>query len=166
MKNLQKFLDNFIEKVGYGTSFLVVVMVFLVTLTLFLRYVLSIGSVALQESIMYLHAIFFMIGISFAIKENAHVKIDILSNKFNSKQKNVVFIVGLIFFMIPFSLFVIFISIDMVSNSWEVMEQSSEAGGLNLVYLLKSVIPLTGFLIFLQSISELIKNIISFLNEH
>ena len=73
MKNLQKFLDNFIEKVGYGTSFLVVVMVFLVTLTLFLRYVLSIGSVALQESIMYLHAIFFMIGISFAIKENAHV---------------------------------------------------------------------------------------------
>ena len=68
--------------------------------------------------------------------------------------------------MIPFSLFVIFISIDMVSNSWEVMEQSSEAGGLNLVYLLKSVIPLTGFLIFLQSISELIKNIISFLNEH
>tara|TARA_Y100000590_G_scaffold13842_2_gene16680 strand:+ start:9718 stop:10218 length:501 start_codon:yes stop_codon:yes gene_type:complete len=166
MKNLQKFLDNFIEKVGYGTSFLVVVMVFLVTLTLFLRYVLSIGSVALQESIMYLHAIFFMIGISFAIKENAHVKIDILSNKFNSKQKNVVFIAGLIFFMIPFSLFVIFISIDMVSNSWEVMEQSSEAGGLNLVYLLKSVIPLTGFLIFLQSISELIKNIISFLNEH
>ena len=166
MKNLQKILDNFIEKVGYGTSFLVVVMVFLVTLTLFLRYVLSIGSVALQESIMYLHAIFFMIGISFAIKENAHVKIDILSNKFNSKQKNVVFIVGLIFFMIPFSLFVIFISIDMVSNSWEVMEQSSEAGGLNLVYLLKSVIPLTGFLIFLQSISELIKNIISFLNEH
>ena len=140
MKNLQKFLDNFIEKVGYGTSFLVVVMVFLVTLTLFLRYVLSIGSVALQESIMYLHAIFFMIGISFAIKENAHVKIDILSNKFNSKQKNVVFIVGLIFFMIPFSLFVIFISIDMVSNSWEVMEQSSEAGGLNLVYLLKSVL--------------------------
>jgi len=166
MKNLQKFLDNFIEKVGYGTSFLVVVMVFLVTLTLFLRYVLSIGSVALQESIMYLHAIFFMIGISFAIKENAHVKIDILSNKFNSKQKNVVFIAGLIFFMIPFSLFVIFISLDMVSNSWEVMEQSSEAGGLNLVYLLKSVIPLTGFLIFLQSISELIKNIISFLNEH
>ena len=166
MKNLQKFLDNFIEKVGYGTSFLVVVMVFFVTLTLFLRYVLSIGSVALQESIMYLHAIFFMIGISFAIKENAHVKIDILSNKFNSKQKNVVFIAGLIFFMIPFSLFVIFISIDMVSNSWEVMEQSSEAGGLNLVYLLKSVIPLTGFLIFLQSISELIKNIISFLNEH
>ena len=166
MKNLQKFLDNFIEKVGYGTSFLVVVMVFLVILTLFLRYVLSIGSVALQESIMYLHAIFFMIGISFAIKENAHVKIDILSNKFNSKQKNVVFIAGLIFFMIPFSLFVIFISLDMVSNSWEVMEQSSEAGGLNLVYLLKSVIPLTGFLIFLQSISELIKNIISFLNEH
>lgn len=163
MKKLQKFLDNSIEKIGCGTSYIVVIMVFLVIITLFLRYVLNIGSVALQESIMYLHAIFFMFGISFAIKENAHVKIDILSNKFNSKQKDMIFILGIIFFMIPFSLFIIFISADMVVKSWGIMEQSSEAGGLNFVYILKSIIPLTGILILSQSISELIKNILSFL---
>ncbi|MEC9206203.1 MAG: TRAP transporter small permease subunit [Pseudomonadota bacterium] len=163
MKKLQEFLDDFIEKIGHGTSYIVVIMVFLVIITLFLRYVLNIGSVALQESIMYLHAIFFMIGISFAIKENAHVKIDILSNKFDSKQKSMVFILGVIFFMIPFSLFTIFISTDMVFNSWQIMEQSGEAGGLNFVYILKSIIPLAGILILLQSISELIKNILLFL---
>ncbi len=166
MKSTQELIDNFIERIGYLIGFMVVIMVFLVILTLFLRYFLNIGSVALQESIMYLHAIFFMFGISFAIKENAHVKIDILSNKFSARRKNFVFIMGIIFFMIPFALFVIFISIDMVINSWSVMEQSSEAGGLNLVYLLKSIIPLTGLLIFFQSISELIKNITSFLNEY
>ncbi len=163
MKKLQKALDNFTEKIGRGVSYMVVAMVFLVIVTLFLRYVLNIGSVALQELIMYLHAIFFMIGISFAIKENAHVKIDILSNKFNSKQKKIVHILGIIFFMIPFSLFIIFISSDMVLKSWEILEQSGEAGGLNFVYVLKSVIPLTGILILLQSISELLKNIQLFL---
>tara|TARA_B100000287_G_C20513950_1_gene734176 strand:- start:478 stop:978 length:501 start_codon:yes stop_codon:yes gene_type:complete len=166
MKSIQELIDNFIERIGCLIGFMVVIMVFLVILTLFLRYFLNIGSVALQESIMYLHAIFFMFGISFAIKENAHVKIDILSNKFSARRKNLVFIMGIIFFMIPFALFVIFISTDMVINSWSVMEQSSEAGGLNLVYLLKSIIPLTGLLIFFQSISELIKNITSFLNEY
>ena len=65
--------------------------------------------------------------------------------------------------MIPFSVFIIFISSDMVVRSWSIMEQSSEAGGLNLVYILKSIIPFTGILILLQSVSELIKNTQSYL---
>ena len=47
----------------------------------------------------------------------------------------------------------------MVAQSWLILEGSSEAGGLNLVYILKSLIPITGILIFLQAISELIKYI-------
>ena len=160
MKKVQKYLDSVTEAIGHFTSYMVFFMVLLVIMTLFLRYVLNIGSVALQESIMYLHAFFFMAGISFSIKENSHVKIDILSNKFHNKKKN---ILGIIFFMIPFSVFIIFISSDMVIRSWEIMEQSSEAGGLNLVYILKSIIPFTGILILLQSVSELIKNTQSYL---
>lgn len=158
MKRIQKNLDNVIEKIGHFTSYMIVFIVFLVMITLLLRYGLNIGSVALQELIMYLHAIFFMLGISFSIKENYHVKIDILSNKFDTKKINIISILGIIFFMIPFSIFIIYISSGMVIRSWEIMEQSSEAGGLNFVYILKSIIPLTGILIFLQSISEFIKN--------
>ena len=163
MKKLQNIIDNITDKIGYFVSYLIVVMVFLVIVILFLRYVLNIGNVALQESVMYLHAIFFMLGIAFAIKENSHVKIDIFANKLNSKQKNIIFILGTLFFIIPFSFFIMYISADMVSKSWLIMEQSGEAGGLNFVYILKSIIPLTGFLIFLQSISELIKKITSLL---
>ncbi|MAQ73307.1 MAG: permease [Gammaproteobacteria bacterium] len=163
MKKIQKYLDSVTEAIGSFTSYIVFFMVLLVIITLFLRYVLNIGSVALQESIMYLHAFFFMAGISFSIKENSHVKIDILSQKFHDKKKNIVSILGIIFFMIPFSVFIIFISSDMVIKSWEIMEQSGEAGGLNLVYILKSIIPFTGILILLQSVSELIKNTQSYL---
>ena len=53
--------------------------------------------------------------------------------------------------------FLIYISIDMVIQSWLILEGSSEAGGLNLVFILKTIIPLTGFLILLQSSSQLLK---------
>jgi len=160
MKKLQESIDNLIDRIGYLVSHLVIIMVFLVIITLFLRYVLNIGNIALQELVMYFHAIFFMFGIAYAIKENSHVKIDILSNQLHQKQKDVIFILGIIFLMIPFSLFTIYISMDMVIKSWEIMEQSGEAGGLNLVYILKSIIPISGFLILLQSFSELIKKMI------
>ena len=46
---------------------------------------------------------------------------------------------------------------DMVIQSWSLLEGSSEAGGLDLVFILKTIIPVTGFLIFLQAISDIIK---------
>ena len=64
---------------------------------------------------------------------------------------------GTIIFIIPTSLFIIYSSIDMVTQSWSLLEGSSEAGGLDLVFILKSVIPITGVLIFLQALSDIIK---------
>ena len=53
----------------------------------------------------------------------------------------------------------------MVGQSWLILEGSSEANGLDLVFLLKSFIPLMGLLIFLQSISEIIKYVEIYINE-
>jgi len=50
-------------------------------------------------------------------------------------------------------------------RSWSILEGSSEAGGLNLVFVLKTIIPLTGILVLLQGISKLLKNIESLKNE-
>jgi len=108
---------------------------------------------------MYLHALIFMFGISYALKENSHVKIDVLYNTLNKRIQRVISIAGLVSFILPTALFVIYISIDMVTQSWVIFEGSSEAGGLNLVFILKSLIPISGVLIFLQGISELIKHI-------
>jgi TRAP-type mannitol/chloroaromatic compound transport system permease small subunit len=100
-----------------------------------------------------------MFGISYALKENSHVKIDVLYNTLNKKAQRVISIAGLVSFILPTALFIIYISIDMTTQSWVILEGSSEAGGLNLVFILKSLIPISGFLIFLQGISELIKHI-------
>ena len=98
-----------------------------------------------------------MLGISYTLKEKAHVKIDIIYNILTKENQNLVSSVGILLFVLPTSLFISYISLDMVFQSWRVLEGSSEAGGLNLVFILKSLIPITGILIFFQGLSELMK---------
>ena len=64
---------------------------------------------------------------------------------------------GTIIFIIPTSIFITYSSMDMVIQSWLLLEGSSEAGGLDLIFILKSVIHITGFLIFIQALSDIIK---------
>ena len=118
---------------------------------------LNISYVALQELVMYFHALIFMFGVSYALKEKSHVKIDIIYNSLSKKNQYFISMLGTIIFIIPTSLFIIYSSIDMVTQSWSLLEGSSEAGGLDLVFILKSVIPITGVLIFLQALSDIIK---------
>ena len=118
---------------------------------------LNISYVALQELVMYFHALIFMFGVSYALKEKSHVKIDIVYNSLSKKNQYFISMLGTIIFIIPTSLFITYSSIDMVTQSWSLLEGSSEAGGLDLVFILKSVIPITGILIFLQALSDIIK---------
>ena len=98
-----------------------------------------------------------MVGISYTLKERSHVRIDIIYNTLAKKNQLLISSIGIIIFILPTSLFITYISLDMVSSSWMILEGSSEAGGLNLIFILKTFIPVSGFLIFLQGISELIK---------
>ena len=159
MKQFQKLIDKLTDNIASGLLYILIALILLVFSTVFFRYVFNMSYIIIQEIIMYLHALIFMFGISYALKENSHVKIDVLYNTLNKKAQRVISIAGLVSFILPTALFIIYISIDMVTQSWMMLEGSSEAGGLNLVFILKSLIPISGILIFLQGISELIKHI-------
>ena len=159
MKQFQILIDKLTDNIAKGLLYILIALILLVFFTVFFRYVFNMSYIIIQEIIMYLHALIFMFGISYALKENSHVKIDVLYNSLNKRTQRVISIAGLVSFILPTALFVIYISIDMVTQSWVIFEGSSEAGGLNLVFILKSLIPISGVLIFLQGISELIKHI-------
>jgi len=159
MKQFQILIDKLTDNIAKGLLYILIVLIVLVFSTVFFRYVFNMSYIIIQEIIMYLHALIFMFGISYALKENSHVKIDVLYNSLNKRTQRVISIAGLVSFILPTALFIIYISIDMVTQSWMILEGSSEAGGLNLVFILKSLIPISGVLIFLQGISELIKHI-------
>ena len=159
MKQFQILIDKLTDNIANGLLYILIVLIVLVFSTVFFRYIFNMSYIIIQELIMYLHALIFMFGISYALKENSHVKIDVLYNSLNKRTQRVISIAGLVSFILPTALFIIYISIDMVTQSWMILEGSSEAGGLDLVFILKSLIPISGILIFLQGISELIKHI-------
>ena len=157
MKQFQILIDKVIDNIAKILTYLLVSMIILVFITVIIRYMLNISYVALQELVMYFHALIFMFGLSYALKEKSHVKIDIIYNSLSKKNQYFISMLGTIIFIIPTSLFITYSSIDMVTQSWSLLEGSSEAGGLDLVFILKSVIPITGVLIFLQALSDIIK---------
>ena len=157
MKQFQILIDKVIDNIAKILTYLLVSMIILVFITVIVRYMLNISYVALQELVMYFHALIFMFGVSYALKEKSHVKIDIIYNSLSKKNQYFISMLGTIIFIIPTSLFIVYSSMDMVTQSWSLLEGSSEAGGLDLVFILKSVIPIAGFLIFLQALSDIIK---------
>jgi len=159
MKQFQILIDKLTDNIANVLLYILIALILLVFSTVFFRYVFNMSYIIIQEIIMYLHALIFMFGISYALKENSHVKIDVLYNTLNKRIQRVISIAGLVSFILPTALFIIYVSINMVTQSWMILEGSSEAGGLDLVFILKSLIPISGILIFLQGISELIKHI-------
>tara|TARA_B100001113_G_scaffold128132_1_gene104572 strand:- start:2402 stop:2896 length:495 start_codon:yes stop_codon:yes gene_type:complete len=156
MSPISFIINKILEVTVTLLDYILLFMIFLLTYIVLARYFFSWGDIAYQELVMYCHATIFMLGISYTLKEDSHVSIDIFSRKYSKTLKIKINLFLNIIFLIPISLFFIYISLDMVMNSWAIYEGSSEAGGLNYVYLLKSLIPLTGVLIFLTGLNKII----------
>lgn len=151
--------------VGKGVAWLTLVMMLLTCLIVVLRYGLGIGSIALQESVLYMHALVFMLGAAYTFKDDEHVRVDVLYREFSPRKKAWVNILGGVFFLIPFCAYTAYMSIDYVAASWRVLETSQEPGGLPFVYLLKTLIPIMMALLIIQGIADILKNVGVLLNK-
>jgi len=158
MNIISKKIDFFNEKIGILTSYLCIPMILITFLVAFMRYVLDFGSIAVQEIIIYLHALIFTIGASYTLKNNMHVRIDIFYNKFSIKKKKIIDFYGTVLFLIPTCLLIFITSFNYVLSSVLLLESSKESGGLPILYVLKIYILLLSLTLFLQAISELFKN--------
>ncbi|VAW68987.1 TRAP dicarboxylate transporter, DctQ subunit, unknown substrate 6 [hydrothermal vent metagenome] len=152
-------LEQIIELTGQLTSWLVLVMVLITFLVVLLRYLLDTGWVALQESISYLHSIVFLLGASYTLKHDGHVRVDIFYDRLSSKAKAWLNLLGHAFILMPVMVFIFWISWPYVADSWHVKESSREAGGMPGVYILKSFILLMAVLLMLQGLALILKSV-------
>ena len=158
MKKISHIIDLFNEKIGILTSYLVIPLILITFFVAFMRYALDFGIIAIQEITIYLHALIFTVGASYTLKNNMHVRIDIFYNKFSDNLKKNINLFGTIFFLLPSCILIFITSFNYVISSIMLLESSKEAGGLPILYILKSYILLMVFTLFLQAISEIIKN--------
>ena len=125
------------------------------------RYFFEIGSVALQELTTYLHATIFMLGIAYTLKHDGHVRVDIFYRNFSNRSQALINIIGGLVFILPISVFVGLSSWEYVVASWSVMETSTENNGLQFVYLLKTVMLIMPFLLVIQGLITVTKNLLA-----
>ena len=125
-----------------------------------MRYVFNEGSIALQESVVYMHALVFMLGAAYTLQKNEHVRVDIFYRKMSPRIKALINILGILILLLPVCGFIFWSSWEYVLDAWELKEGSREAGGLPWLYLLKSSILIMSALLILQGIAELLKNLL------
>lgn len=133
-------LRNTIALCGKSVAWMTVVMVLLSFTIVVLRYGFNLGWIWLQESVTYLHVAVFTVVTAWTLSQDGHVRVDIFYARMSNKKRALVNLVGTLVFLVPFCLFILVTAWPYVSSSWKVLEASREAGGLPLVFLLKTLI--------------------------
>ena len=160
MNRTIQLIDRLNDIIGRGIAWLTVAMVLVTFLVVVLRYVFSIGWIGMQESVVYFHGLVFMLGAAYTLKQNGHVRVDIFYEKMQPKARAWVDLLGAVLLLIPFCVFVVYVSWNYVALSWSLLEGSREAGGLPGVFLLKTLIPVMAILVMLQGISQALRSIL------
>lgn len=143
---------------GTAIAGLTLLMMLLTCAIVLLRYGFDVGSIALQESVVYLHGTVFMLGMAYCLQQDEHVRVDIFYRGFSDILKAWVDSLGAILFLLPLCALICALGWHFFMSAWEIKEGSSEPGGLPLVFLLKGLIPLMGATLFLQGLANLLKN--------
>ncbi|MFD1194204.1 TRAP transporter small permease subunit [Seohaeicola saemankumensis] len=150
-------IDQLNRAVALVVRWLALVMVLVQFCIVIGRYVFGYNSIAAQESVLYMHATLFMLGAGFTLLVDKHVRVDVFFAKLSDTSKRRVDIFGHLFLLIPSMTALLYWSWPSVRNSWKILEGPISVGGIEAVFLLKSLIPAFCILVLLQSLSILVR---------
>jgi TRAP-type mannitol/chloroaromatic compound transport system permease small subunit len=159
LQKLENFFDRFSDLMGWIAGFLNLVMLVNVFYDSIMRYFFDSGSIALQELEWHLFAMVFLFGIAYALKEDGHVRVDILYDRFSPRWKAIVNIGGTLLLLLPLSLLIIEGSVWYVQEAFTSGEISGDPGGLSYRWLIKLVIPTSFIFLVVSAIGFVLHNI-------
>ncbi|MFN2327503.1 MAG: TRAP transporter small permease subunit [Chromatocurvus sp.] len=152
-------IDTFTEWTGKIIAWLAAAMAILTTVVVVMRYGFNTGSIAGQEAVTYMHATLFMLGAAYALKTDAHVRVDIFYRRFSPSAQAWVNALGGIIFLLPLCVLIMMISSEYVLQAWRIREISMDSGGIPAVFLLKSLIPAMALTLLMQGVAEILRNL-------
>jgi TRAP-type mannitol/chloroaromatic compound transport system permease small subunit len=122
------------------------------------RYVFDLSSNAWLELQWYMFGAIVLLGAPHLLNTNGHIRVDLFYSKLSDRQRAWLDLAGLIVFLMPFAVFMAYISWPWFVESWSIQETSANAGGL-LRWPVKLLLPLGFGLLILQAVSEVIKRV-------
>lgn len=156
-----RFVDTLNERIGRTISWVALAMVLIQFLVVGMRYIFGIGSVFLQETVVYMHGKLFMVGAAYTLLHNGHVRVDILYREASPRRKAWVDLFGVFFFLLPVSILVWIVAEPYVAQSWAIREGSKETSGIQGIYLLKTMILVFASLLPLQGLALAARSVLT-----
>ena len=150
-------IDRLNAAIGRAASWCALAIVLIGFAVVLMRYVLGIGSIWLQESILYAHSALFLLAAAWTLQVGGHVRVDVFYADAAPRTKAWIELLGALLLLLPFCAAILYFSFPYVARSWAIFERSREASGLPLVFLLKTLIPLFALLLALQGVAQAIR---------
>ena len=156
---IESVIESVVNVVGKITSILLLLMIFNVFYDVIMRYFFRNSSVGMQEMEWHLFSIIILFGVSVALKDEGHVRVDFIYEKYSVRKKAMINILGTLFFLLPLALLVATGSVGFVMDSFSINEISEDPGGLTHRWIIKAMIPFSFIFLIFSSIGYVVKNI-------
>lgn len=153
-------IDRLAEIVGWVAAWCALAMVVAQVAVILTRFLFGVGSVWLQESLVYFHAALILFAAAWTLRDDGHVRVDVFYADAGPRAKAWVDLLGAVLLLIPFMVAVIFLSWPYVARAWAIFEGSREISGLPLMFLLKTAIPLFAAQMFLQGLAQASRSLV------
>lgn len=151
-------IDSVSVAVGRATIWLVLAVVLLSAGNAVSRFAFNVSSNAMLEIQWYLFSAIFLFCAAYVLKQNEHIRIDVITGRFSARAQNWIDVFGILVFLLPMALLVAYLSWPVFMNAWNSGEMSSNPGGL-IRWPVRLMVPLGFALLILQAIAELIKRL-------
>jgi TRAP-type mannitol/chloroaromatic compound transport system permease small subunit len=152
---LSSVLDAIVRGIGNAVSWVWVVLVAVIVVNVTMRYAFGEGRIEFEELQWHLYAIGFLIGLSYCIQNDSHIRIDIFQERFRPRTKAWIEVVGILLFLIPYTAVVLIYAPAFIEYSMRTNEISSAPGGLPYRWVIKSMMFFAYLLILIAAISRL-----------
>lgn len=153
-------LDRLVVGIGRLAAWSTLVLVAVILVDVVSRRFFALGSSQLQELEWHLHTVLFMFCLGLGYIHNSHVRIEIVSEKLSERTRCWIEAIGVVLFLVPFCLLVIYFGWELTARSFGQSEVSSSATGLPYRWLIKSSIPIGTFVLLLAAVSVLFRRIV------
>ena len=154
---ISSFLTSIVTSVATKTAWINLLVMIIIIIQVVLRYGFHSGAAWVDELIWHFYA-FFMFGLAYAITTDSHIRVDIAHMHFSKKKQRIFEVLGILLLIMPFTIIIFDHSVDWVLTSFRVNEFSENPTGLPYRWIVKTILPLSMILLFIASLSELIKN--------
>lgn len=155
---LSRLIDGVSTWIGRNVAWLIVAAAVISAGNAIIRKAFDLSSNAWLELQWWLFAAVFLLAAPWTLRDNEHIRIDVLSNRFPPWLRNGTELLGHVFFLLPTAALILVTSWGYFLTSYAQNEQSQNAGGLPQ-WPIKVLIPIAFALLFAQGVSELIKRI-------